>query len=126
MFSCCFCRTVKEEEVESGVPAASARTLFLIDGKPAAQKEPRQCSVTLADKEFQDYLQKCREQIAASAVVAMYTGKEAQSERIKSLTEEELTKVLPVLDLDTTAGIGLYLLSTLSFTISPLFTAEPL
>ena len=125
MFSCCFCRTVKEEEVESGVPAASARTLFLIDGKPAAQKEPRQCSVTLADKEFQDYLQKCREQIAASAV-AMYTGEKAQSERIKSLkpiqelTEQELKTVMPVLDLDITAGIGLYLLSTLSCTISPL------
>ena len=116
MFSCCFCRTVREKEVESCVPAALARILFLIDGKPADKKEYRQCSVTLADKEFQDYLQKCQEQIAASAVVAMYTGKDAQSEMIKSLkpiqelTEEELQKVMPVLDLDTTAGIGLYLL----------------
>ena len=105
-----------------------------IQTEPQVQSRPRPVTIGgqgLSDKELQEYLQIVRERVSsdlqltqtAASACEMYVGTEAHSERIKSLklvqelTEEDLKKVqekniVPVLDLDTTAGLGLYLLLT--------------
>jgi len=105
-----------------------------VQAEPQVQSRPRPVTIGgqgLSDKELQEYLHIVRERVSsdlqftqtAASAINMYTGAEAHSERIKSLklvqelTEEELKKVqeksrVPVLDLDTTAGLGLYLLLT--------------
>jgi hypothetical protein len=110
--------------------------------EPQVQSRPRPVTIGgqgLSDKELQEYLQIVRERVSsdlqftqtAASAIKMYTGTEAHSERMKSLklvqelTEEELKKVhnknnFPFFDLDTTAGLGLYVLLTEVFFFSPI------
>jgi hypothetical protein len=96
-----------------------------IQTEPQVQSRPRPVTIGgqgIHDKELQEYLQIARER-ASSDLQFTQTAAEAHSERMKSLNlvaelmEEELKTLkeqnsAPILDLDTTAGLGLYLLFT--------------